>query len=545
MYESTNKKTIKMSNNSTMSWAGMAKAAPKAKENINTDELGTVSEKEQDTVSEKELGTVSEKEQDIVSEKKQNQDFEKEQDIVSEKEQNQILKKQDASIKEYIIIQDNFPTLESSAQIVKKLTKSAKKLTKVSEKNSNINLETKSVIVEKPVTVLKEQDIKFEEIINIEKESVIVEKPVTVLKEQDIKFEEIYNDKENNFYVNDYDLYNEKEINISKENSSLITRLCKTKLLEYNIKDTAFKYKNTLYSAEISNKFAEQEYKEAFDFMYKKVSNKYMNSSELINMFVICNDSNIWSFHDEKLEQKQIQLLKESLKVTNPVLLSKESVDVTEPVLLLKESVDVNEPFILLKESQNTNSLMFKQNKDEEVINYNNLSNFNQRIIIQDEWIEASNTRNKKPFVLDHKKLEKNDKLKEFAKDFANSLIKNGDEIKKNMNNNTELLYKISIDCTNKVLGFIGDMSVIPSKFLDPTYIINNDSKIQSAAHIQFKIEFLSILENKIGKHNMHIRWDKDDNENQNPNKNMLFHICFFKKRFKNNYLSDHFKQNY
>ena len=497
MYESTNKTTIKMStNNSTMSWAGMAKAAPKAKENL-------LKKEEQDTVL-LEQNQVPMERNTVLNE----------QDTVLN-EHNQVLKEPATVFEEVNILKDNYPALKEPIT-VKKLTKSSKKSVKNNE-NSNIVLDITSGIVEKQIIVFEEQNIKFEE---------------------------IYNKKENNFYIPDYHHLsnkqevniNKQEVNIIKENSSLITRLCETKLLEYKIKDTAFKYKNTHYSAEISNIFAEKEYEEAFNFMYKKVSKKYMNSSELINMFVICNDSNIWSFHDEKLEELK-----------------------PEQILLNSESTIIKTNLVetqLLKEQEINKSVMFlKKNDDaneEQVINYNNFPNFNQNMsepdksinTKSDEWIETSNTRNKKPFILDRKKVEKNNKLKEIAKDFANSLIKDGSEIRKNMNNDTELLYKISIDCTNKVLGYIGDIPVIPSKFLDPTYIINGDSKIKSAAHQQFKIEFLNILENKLGDHNMHLRWDKDNDLN-NPNKDMLFHICFFKKIFKNNYLSNHFKQNY
>jgi curved DNA-binding protein CbpA len=386
---------------------------------------------------------------------------------------------------------------------------------------TNLNFEDNEM-TKKEDTSKTETHLTFDNVIKVTEEDNI---PKPIIKDQVIKLEEIYKENEINFYEINYHL-------INKQNKSLIIRLCKIKLLEYKIKDKAFEFFKIIYPFKKANYLAKVEYEKAFNIMYNKVSNKYINSLELLNPFIIYNDNNIWSFYDETLEEYKPKVLEPKVLETK-VLETK----VLEPKVL--------EPTVLETKVLETPIMIIQNNKEDTFINYNNLTNFDQfknsEITINkktdDNWIQNKN---------ENKKLEQKEKLKAIAKDFANALIKDGNEIKENMNNNTKLLYEINIDCTNKVLydctnkilGFIHNFSITSNKFLDSTYIDDKikNIKMHSESHQLFKKEFFNILQNKIGEHNMHIRFDKDLEDD------MIFHIRFFPK-FGNNYLSDHIKQ--
>ena len=132
----------------------------------------------------------------------------------------------------------------------------------------------------------------------------------------------------------------------------------------------------------------------------------------------------------------------------------------------------------------------------------------------ENRWTSVNTHVKKNKVVTTHN--DKYDKIKEFARKFASDIIyANYDDIYEDS--------RITINCDDVVLGKINEKFVIPSKFLDPSYV-SIDQKRRSTSHMIFKHEFFDILNKKLGNdHGLHIRFDKDfDNE-------MEFHICFFK----------------
>ena len=140
-------------------------------------------------------------------------------------------------------------------------------------------------------------------------------------------------------------------------------------------------------------------------------------------------------------------------------------------------------------------------------------------------------------------KQKKQEQLDPFAKTLALQIINKEIEYIRNINNEDKnynedknhnednSLHTIIVDCTGITLGEINGWVIYPNKFLDSTFVANNN--LNSSAHHQFKKIFLNMLKENIGEdHNLHVRFDKDSID---P---LVFNIRFFRKRRQDKFIT-------
>jgi hypothetical protein len=284
-----------------------------------------------------------------------------------------------------------------------------------------------------------------------------------------------------------------------------------------------------------AQEFALEIYHKTYNIFYEKMSRKFktidiasVNISDILN-FELSTDDNIQERTNEIIQTELDMFV--DLHTSD---ITTHAVVKNDPIQNVKDDHIHNVKDDLIPVAKNDNVHNVKDDQISEDISDDNFYD-NLDEITDLKWIEIKKKHDSnKPSYTEINRVDKQQQLRTFARNFAKTLIVKRDMENININaSSNPLLYEMIVDCTGKTLGFINERAIYPNKFLDATFI--DDSGIQSASHLLFKREFFEVLKEYLGQdHQVHVRFDKTY---EDP---MVFSIKFFKKRMQ---YSNQYKQ--